>query len=567
MRVQDSVLMQELAPARPYFYSAFGFSFFINILFLVPPIYMLQIFDRALGSRSETTLWMLTLIMLLLLASMGALDWVRGQIMVRASAKVDELLAERVFQASYRHSLIAGPTQAGSQPLSALTNLRQFLTGSGLNGFFDAPWIPLYIGVMFLFHPYFGYLAVVSALLLTGLAILNQRSTEAKLVEANKEAAWVTEFASENIRNAEVIESMGMMPSFLARWLVRNQAVIRLQSDASEIAVKLTALSKVLRIMLQSLALCMGAYLAMNQKISPGMMVAGSILLGRALAPVDQLVGGWKGFQLARMQFNQLDGLLSANPQKADVMKLPEPIGELSVEGIFMTPPGSNVPVIRGVNFFLEAGSSMAVIGPSAAGKSCLARAVLGIWPVQVGAVRLDGADVRHIDRHQMGPHVGYLPQDIELFRGTIAENICRFGLVESERVVNAAKLVGVHEMILSQPDGYDTVIGQSAGALSAGQRQRVGLARAIYGNPKLVVLDEPNSNLDEAGEQALTETVRRLKQEQVTLIVVTHRRAILSVMDKVLVMQDGQVVRFDDMPDIFSEAALGRQERTPVKT
>ncbi len=560
----NSALMKALTPVRQHFYAAFGFSLFINILMIVPAIYMLQVYDRAVGSGSQSTLLMLTIMMVFLLASMGALDWVRGQIMVRASAKINEILALRVFDASFKQSLQSGGMKSSPQPVNDLIGLRQFLTGPGLNAFFDAPWIPIYILIMFLFHTYFGLLALFSVALLGVLTYVNQQLTSKQLAEANREAMWANNYTTRNLRNAEVIESMGMMAEVSDRWWQRNTKVVSLQSSASDTAGGLTASSKALRIILQSLALGLGAHLAINLEISPGMMIAGSILLGRALAPVDQLVGAWKNFQNAREQFMRLDKLLEDFPEDKQRMELPEPQGNLSVEQIVVAPPGSRQPVLRGVSFVLPRGTSLAVIGPSAAGKSSLARALLGIWPLLAGAVRLDGASMGKWDRKLLGPHVGYLPQDIELFDGTISENIARFGEISSEQIVIAARLAGVHEMILRLPEGYDTVIGQAGGALSAGQRQRIGLARAVYGQPKLVVLDEPNSNLDDVGEIALKEAIVQLKALGTTLVIISHRPSVLSVVDKILILREGQMAEFDDAAAITQKvqqaAAQARQ-------
>lgn len=560
--LENSALMKVLEPVRAHFYAAFGFSLFINLLMIVPAIYMLQVYDRAVGSGSQSTLLMLSLIMVFLLATMGALDWVRGQIMVRASALINMLLGERVFESSFKQSLSTGGMKSSAQPINDLTALRQFLTGPGLNAFFDAPWVPVYILIMFLFHTYFGILAMFSVAILGGLTYLNQRLTSKQLAEANQEAMWANNYTTRNLRNAEVIESMGMMSVVSERWLNHNQRVVNLQAQASDTAIGFTSGSKALRIILQSTALGMGAYLAINMEISPGMMIAGSILLGRALAPVDQLVGAWKTFRGAKDQFSRIDTLLEEFPLDPDRMELPEPKGNLSVEQIAVAAPGTRNPILRGVNFQLEAGTSLAVIGPSAAGKSSLARAILGIWPIMGGAVRLDGASMDKWDRTLLGPHVGYLPQDIELFDGTISENIARFGQIDSEKIVSAARLAGVHEMVLRLPEGYDTEIGQSGGALSAGQRQRIGLARAVYGNPKLVVLDEPNSNLDDVGEAALKQAILQLKVLGTTLVVISHRPAVLSAVDKILIMRDGKVVDFDDAATITQKVQKAQQEQ-----
>lgn len=559
--LKNSVLVKKLAPVRGHFLGAFGFSLFINLLMIVPALYMLQVFDRAVGSGSTPTLLMLTLIMVGLLAAMGALDWVRGQTMVRASAAIDKILAEPVFEASFRQSLRTGGMRSSPQSVIDLIGLRQFLAGPGLNAFFDTPWVPVYILIMFLFHTYFGLLALFCVALLGGLSFASQRMTTGNLSEANKQAMWANNYTTRNLRNAEVIESMGMIGDIRERWMQRNRQVVGLQAEASDTATAFTSSSKALRIMLQSLALGVGAYLAINLEISPGMMIAGSILLGRALAPVDQLVGAWKGLQNAREQFMRLDELLTKFPEDPERMELPAPRGALSVEKISVLPPGGATPVLRGVDFELPAGTSLAVIGPSAAGKSSLLRAILGLWPVTLGAVRLDGASMDKWDRGMLGPYLGYLPQDIELFDGSISENIARFGEIDSEKVVTAARLAGVHEMVLRLPEGYDTVIGQSGGALSAGQRQRVGLARAVYGQPKLVVLDEPNSNLDDLGEAALREALLSLKALGSTLIIVSHRPSVLSVVDKILILREGQVVDFGN-----AEAITRRVQQASVR-
>ena len=542
--LKNSLLLKTLQPLRPYFMGAAGFSFFINMLMIVPAIYMLQVFDRAVGSQSLSTLFMLTLIMVFLLISMGALDWVRGQIMCRAGARLDEILSQRIFDGTFKQSLLTAG-RSSTQPLSDLVGLRSFIASPAVNAFFDSPWVPVYILIMFMFHTYFGLLAIFAVALLATITFFNQRLTQAALLEANKEQIWSKNYATRHLRNAEVIESMGMMHNVRARWSEHNQQALGLQGQAADTAGAFTSGSKALRIMLQSLALGMGAYLAINMEISPGMMIAGSILLGRALAPVDQLVGAWKGFQNARQQFERLEELLAKTPLQPDKMELPAPQGRISVEEIRVAPPGTQMPVLKGVSFELEAGGSLGVIGPSAAGKSTLARALLGIWPAAMGAVRLDGADIYKWDRRELGRHIGYLPQDIELFDGSISENIARFGDINSEQIVAAARMAGVHEMILRLPEGYDTVIGASGGVLAGGQRQRIALARAMYGNPRLVVLDEPNSNLDDSGESALRDSLQQLKQAGATVVVITHRPNILFGVDRILVMKDGQAADF----------------------
>lgn len=555
----DSVLLKALAPLRAYVMAAGFFSLFINVLMIAPAIYMLQVYDRAVGSQSISTLTMLTLILVGLLIAMGGLDWVRGQIMSRASVHLDELMSERVFESTFHQSLYTGG-RTSAQPLQDLAGLRNFISGPTISAFFDAPWIPIYILIMFAFHTYFGLLALASVLLLSAITWVNQRSTQAALDEANKEQMLASNFANSHLRNAEVIESMGMMNAVRARWSEHNQRAVSLQGLAAESSGAFSSTSKSLRIMLQSLALGLGAYLAINLEISPGMMIAGSILLGRALAPVDHLLGGRKAYQVARQQLERLEKLLERIPPAEKKMDLPAPKGEISVQSVIMTPPGAKFPSLKAVSFNLPAGASMGVIGPSAAGKSSLARAVLGVWPVAKGSVRLDGAEISQWDRAELGQYIGYLPQDIELFDGTVAANIARFGEIDGEKIVEAAQLAGVHEMILRLPDGYETIIGALGGTLAGGQRQRIGLARALYGNPRLVVLDEPNSNLDDTGERALCNALLTLKKRRVTVIVITHRPRVLASVDKVLVLNDG-------LPTDFGPADMVMQKhRKPAK-
>lgn len=535
-------LEQALAACKGSFLAVGFFSLFINLLLLVPAFYMLQVYDRVLTSYSITTLVMLTLIMLLLMATYGALEWVRSRILIRVSTRLDLLLNRRLYEASYQQALYSGGALASAQALSDLTGLRQFLTGPGLFAFFDVPWLPLYIAVMFFFHPLFGVLTILGALLLLALAFANERLTSRHLAEANQEHGRATQFTNKNLRNAEVVTAMGMLPRLFERWRQRNNRVLALQAKASERGGALSNLSKTLRMILQSLILGLGAWLVIDHQITPGLMTAGSLLLGRALAPIDLLIGSWKGFVTARGQYERLNALLRQIPAEPPRMPLPDPVGHLAVEQVFLTPPGASQAVLKGLSFNVAAGASVGILGASAAGKSTLARALLGIWLPQSGKIRLDGADIAQWPRGDLGPHLGYLPQDIELFEGSISDNIARFGPVDPQAVVAAAELAGVHEMILRLPQGYDTLIGAQGGALSGGQRQRIGLARAVYGKPRLVVLDEPNSNLDEQGERALGVALTRLKQSQTTLLIVTHRVSALAYVDHLLVLNEGQI-------------------------
>lgn len=539
-------LQQALRLCKSSFIIAGVFSMFINLLMLAPAFYMMQTYNRVLSSGSHTTLLMLTLILVFLLVTMGGLEWVRSRVLVRTSSKLDSLLTDRMFDTSFKQSLYSAGTVSNAQPLQDLNGLRQFMTGNGFFAFFDAPWLPLYLAVMFMFSPWYGLMAVFASVVLIVMAVLNERSTAHLFEESAKHQAQAQNMAATNLRNAEVIESMGMLDQVRNRWRKSASESLYWQSLASDKAAGFATTSKTFRLTVQSLILALGAILVLDTQISPGAMIAGSILLGRALAPIDTLIGSWRQFVTARVQYARLNQLLDQLPPDTERMTLPAPRGAIRVEQAVIGPPKMNIPVIKGVSFEIRPGDTVAVIGPSASGKSTLARGILGIWPALAGKVRLDGADINHYNRSELGPHVGYLPQDIELFDGTISENIARFGEVNPEKVVTAAQAAGVHDMILQLPGGYDTPIGQGGSALSGGQRQRIGLARALYGDPVLVVLDEPNSNLDEQGEMALARCLKTLKERGATTVLVTHRPNILGIVDRIMVLNDGRITLFD---------------------
>ncbi len=568
MSTQTPAKYPELADAfqdvKRYFIYAGFFSAAVNLLMLVPVIYMLQVYDRVISSGSYSTLAMLTLLMVALTAALGGFEWVRSMILISASNRIEKNLRRRVSDATFKRALITGGMVSNAQPLNDLSSLRQFLTGNGLFAFFDAPWFPIYVFVMFMFHPMFGYAAIFAGIVMIALAYTTEKVTSKKLQDANTQSTSINNQISGTIKNSEVIAAMGMADDLRHRQEARFDKVLTLQTDASRWAGILQSLSKTFRMVMQSLLLGLGALLALQQEISPGMMIAGSLLLGRALAPIDMLVGTWKGCTLARGQFDRLGQLLAQIPKDAETMSLPEPTGKLSVEQVMVVPPGSKNIVVRGVTMELSPGEALGIVGPSASGKSCLARALLGIWPAYSGKVRLDGADIASWNRSELGPHIGYLPQDIELFDGSISENISRFGDVDPEKVVAAAKTAGVHELILNLPKGYDTVIGGAGGVLSGGQRQRIGLARAIYGSPKYLVLDEPNSNLDDQGERELVEAIRRIKAAGATVIVITHRTMVLQCVDKILVMRDGAAQSFGPRDQVLA-ALAAPQEKKPA--
>jgi ATP-binding cassette subfamily C protein EexD len=557
-----SDLQEALQLCRRSFVSVGGFSLFINLLMLVPAFYMLQVYDRVVTSGNLVTLSVLTLLMVFLLGTLGSLEWVRSRILVRVSARLNNLLGDRLYDLSFRRVLLSGGAVNNTQPLQDLNGLRQYVSGNGLFAFFDAPWLPIYLLIMFLFHPLLGVLGTVAAIVLLAIAVANEKSTSPPLAEANGHSMAANNATARNLRNTEVIEAMGMLPQLRSRWAERNRKVMYYQSVASDRAGSFTAASKSLRLTVQSLALGCGAYLAVQQEISPGTMIAGAILLGRALSPVDQMIGAWKGFVAARGQYRRLNELLQKIPAREPRMSLPAPQGEIRAEGATVVPPGGRKPVVAGANFTIESGDVVGIIGPSAAGKSSLVRAVLGIWPTVQGALRIDGAEAMSYNREEIGPHLGYLPQDVELFDGTVAENIARFGEVDPDAVVQAAREAGVHDMILQLPQGYDTVIGETGGVLSGGQRQRIGLARALYGQPAIVVLDEPNSNLDEEGESALVAALNNLRVRGTTVLIITHRTAILSQVDKLLLMRDGAVADYGSREEVLGRLRAQRARK-----
>lgn len=551
-----------LFECRRYFLYAGLFSAAINILLLTPIIYMLTVYDRVIASGSLSTLAMLSLLVVCLLAAIGGFEWVRTMMLIGASNRLENMIRRRVSDATFKMALKSGGLVTNAQPIADLTSLRQFLTGNGLFAFFDAPWFPIYIAVMFMFHPWFGVSGIVSGIVMIALAYANNSATDGLMKEANEKLSQSAARFQSSLRNAEVIAAMGMSGDVNKGQDELADQVIQKQGEASRYGGALSGLTKSFRLIVQSLVLGLGAYLALNQEISPGMMIAGSLLLGRALAPIDSLVGSWKGVSVARAQYDRLNELLVQMPLEPERMQLPDPEGNLSVEQATVVPPGSKNAVVRGVSFALEAGDMLGVIGPSASGKSTLARALLGIWPTYSGKVRLDGADVSSWDRVDLGPHVGYLPQDIELFDGTIAENIARFKEPNPSAIVAAAQLAGVHDLILRLPDGYDTVIGGQGGVLSGGQRQRIGLARAIFGKPKFLILDEPNSNLDDAGEKQLLEALHRIKESGCTTVVITHRTMLLQCVDKLLILKDGLNIAFGPRDQVLAD--LNKQQAAP---
>lgn len=546
---------------RPFFLYAGFFSLFINLLLLAPAVYMLQVFDRVLTSRHEETLVLLTLLTVGSLVLMMFLEMLRSRLLAGAAVALDRRLGPQVLG-----MLLEGARQPGNvdnvHGLKDLGTLRTFLTGPGILSLFDAPWLPFYIVVIFLFHPLMGAVACLGAATLFFLALLNEKLTRKPLEDLQSQGRRAGRFVDLSLRNAEVVNAMGMVESVTAAWQATNRQVLSLQMTSSQWAARISAATKFMRQLVQVSMLGTGAWLVIGLDVSPGVMIAATILLGRALAPVEILISGWRSLVDARSAANRLRELLPDQAEAPQATELPEPQGSLSLDKVMFTIRGRERSILKGVSWVLPAGESLAILGPSASGKSTLARLIVGVWRPVSGVVRLDGADVATWPRAQLGPHIGYLPQDVELFAGTVSENIARLGQVDSEQVIEAAQRANAHELILHLPQGYDTEIGEGGAVLSGGQRQRIALARALYGRPRLVVLDEPNASLDAEGEEALMRTMRQLKQEGVTLVVITHRPAIVAGMDRVLVLKEGSMEYFGPKEEFL--AKVTRASRTP---
>jgi ATP-binding cassette subfamily C protein len=545
-------LRRVIEACRGYFVTAGVFSLAINLLYLAAPLYMLQVYDRVISSSSEVTLVMLTFALIMALLALAGLDAVRARVLTRASIRLDRLLAGRIMSA-----IIEGAQNLGgarSQLLRDFDIFRQFITGAGIHAVFDLPWAPIYIAVIFLLHPLLGGFAFGSAVLLICMALLNERLVRPPLSQSNEAATQNYSFTEMSLRNTEVVRAMGMTEGLLRRWGHDRSRMLERQVTASDRAARMQSIIRFLRLSMQSLILGLGAYLVIERDATVGAMFAASILLGRALQPVEQIVGSWRNLVAARAAFHRVRELLTANPPPELKLELPRPTGRISVEGLSYAPRGSSRPILRGIGFRVDQGELLGIIGPTGAGKSTLARHLVGVLAPSAGVVRLDDADVSIWPRSMIGQHIGYLPQDIELFSDTVAANIARFQTGTDEAVIEAAQTAGVHEMILRLPDGYETQVGEGGAILSGGCRQRIGLARAVYGNPSLVVLDEPSSNLDAEGDAALTECVVRLKRRGATVIIISHRPATIGVVDKILLIRDGVVEMFGPRAEILAK-------------
>ncbi len=558
-----SLLRDTFRRCRPALLFAILFSSVINLLMLVPPLYMMQVYDRVLSSRSEATLVALTVLTLGAFVAMGLLEVIRSRILVRVSARLDTLLSPLIFDAVFRNHVrtVGG---ARTQPLNDVATVRQFVAGQGLFAFFDIPWAPIFLLLLFLLHPLLGLLSLGGGVILVILAFATERATRTRLADATRNSVAATNFAETSLRNGDAMTAMGMLEAIKTRWMRRHNESLCLQSGASDWAGILINATKVVRIALQSLMLGAGALLAIEGKISPGLMIAASIIGAKSLAPVEALIGNWNQVVAAQLAWRRLRALLDMVAVEPDRMALPTPKGQLSVSAIVVAPPGAAAAVLKGVSFDLQPGEALGILGPSGSGKSTLARVITGVWPAASGTVRIDGAELSQWSRDALGPHMGYLPQDVDLFDGTVAENIARLGPVDPEAVVEAAQRAGIHDLILSLPQGYDTPIGESGNRLSGGQRQRVGIARALYGTPALCIFDEPNSNLDEAGEGHLIQALLHLRETKRTAIIIAHKPSILNHVDKIMILQAGQVAFLGPRAEAF--ARFARPVATPAQ-
>jgi PrtD family type I secretion system ABC transporter len=566
--VRHSELGDALRACRSAFVGVGIMSCIINLLYLTGSIFMLEVYDRVLPSRSVPTLVGLIVLAAGLYMAQGVLDMIRGRILGRVGTALDEALNARVFDTIVKLPLVTGGRNEGLQPLRDLDNLRAFLGSMGPSAFFDLPWLPLYLGICFAFHVLIGITALVGAVILVTLTLITEYLSRRPAREAMALAARRNDLAAAGRRNAEVLVAMGMAGRLAQRWSEANEKYLAGNQRASDVIGGLGAVAKVLRMMLQSAVLAVGAYLVIHQQATAGIIIAGSILSARALAPVDLAIAHWKSFVAARQSWHRLNRLLQQMPVKPAPTLLQSPTAQLSVEGISIAAPGDQKVIVSDVSFALAAGNGLGVIGPSGSGKSSLVRALVGVWNPFRGKVRLDGAALDQWSSETLGRYIGYLPQDVELFAGTVAQNICRFDPeAPSERIIAAAREAGVHDMIVKMRDGYNTEVGEHGTALSAGQAQRVALARALYSDPFLIVLDEPNSNLDSEGDEALTRAVRAARERGAVVVVVAHRPVGIEGVDHILVLKDGRMQAFGPKETVLAQVLQPRVAApTPIK-
>jgi PrtD family type I secretion system ABC transporter len=552
-RPEASELSAALSTCRPGFVSLALFSMFANLLMLTGPLFMLQVYDRVLTSGSIPTLLALALLAAILFALYGFLEFIRSRLLVRVGRIVDEALRERVFDAVALQALRDGGGR--NEALGDLQTIRQFLQGSGPLAFLDMPWAPIYLAIIFLMHALLGYMAVLAALLLTFVAILTERTTRKHAVTSQRALMQAHSLADQCRDNIEAATILGMVGRLRQRWAGAQDEALSSHMLASDRSGLLASLSRTLRLVFQSAGLGLGAYLAIRGEVSPGVMIAASIIMSRALAPIEMAVGQWPQFQGFRRSWHRLAAFLAVSPTRKPRLELPQPTGRLSVENLSAYVPGKEIALVGGVSFALERGDGLGIIGPTGAGKSTLARALMGAWPLTRGTVRLDGATPDQWDPDVLGKSIGYLSQEGELFNGTVAENISRFAHTpDPQAVVEAAQQADIHELVLHMPDGYNTLIGHGGRRLSAGQSQRLGLARALYGNPSFVMLDEPNANLDADGEVALVKAITAVRARGGTVIVIAHRPSAIASLDKLMVLRDGRVFAFGPKDEVLAK-------------
>ena len=557
-----SLLATAIHAQAPIFRKAVGFSLITSLLALSPTVFMLEVYDRVVNSRSGVTLLSLLACVIGLYVLMEVLEKVRGRLLQQAGWRIDIALRERLHDAAFAASLRHGATTV--QPFNDLRTLREFIGSSAVTALMDSPSSLIFLVLVTIISPWLGAVALLGAFVQVLIGVSTERKTMPVLTEANQAAISAQNYAGGVLRNAQVITAMGMKGRIYERWIARQRKFLALQAVASDTAGSNSATSKFIQTMQGSLILGLSCWLAVKGMLTGGggMMIVASTLGGRVLSPLVQLIAQWRLVVNTRDAYGRLDNFLGLAPPEQEKMPLPAPDGRLSVENVIAAAPGSTVPIVRGVSFALQPGETLMMIGPSAAGKTTLARLLMGIWPAGSGKVRLDGADLHEWNKEELGPHLGYLPQNVELFDGTLAENIARFGDVDMDKVRAATTMVGLAAMVDALPDGYDTRIGDEGAILSGGQRQRVGLARAIYGDPNFVLLDEPNSSLDEAGEQALMNTLMSLKARNCTTIVITHRTSVLPAADKILMLRDGQVAAFGPRDEVLAALRQGNARR-----
>ena len=541
-----------LYECRRSFYFAFGITAVADLISLAPMLYMMQVMDRVISARSGITLVSLTVLILALYIFWSAIEWIRSRLMVRLSLRIDWDLSADIFDASFRR-YVGRKNVDVHQLLGDLTNLRQFLTGQGVLTIMDAPFAIVFIVIGGIFHPYLAIFALVSSLLMLVASYLTQKVTTPILKVANDANAEAARVASNSLRQAESTVALGMMGAIRQKWYNQHHRYLQNQVNASEASGLMGGVSGFLQKSLPSLQMALGAFLAMEGLITGGMVMAASMLISKAVAPIQKLIGQWKELVAAKQSYERLNALLMDDAKREMQMQLPSVMGSLDVSKATAVPPGHNKPVLMDIDFKVRPGQAVAIVGPSAAGKTCLARLLVGIWKPAKGSVRLDGVELSDWNPDEYGPQIGYVPQEIEFFEGTVAENIARLGAIDPEKVVQATKLIGMHEIILSFPKGYDTELGETGHALSGGQRQRLAIARAFYGIPKYIVMDEPNANLDEVGESALVQAVAFLKSQGSSIVMTTHRPRLVSVVDSLLVLRNGQQVGFGPAEDMIN--------------